>query len=537
MIFPAPTDLGLPQRYNRWRDAQERAFGDVLSTSKPYVALVAPTGFGKSLLAEALALTWGGRSAYLVVSRALQGQLIDPVRGFEHRFDVRGKQNYDCRLLLEHDVDPATARCDQAEALCEGCQYKERGCGYYDALRSARARPHVLPNYAMWLAMARYSDDGLGEFSTLICDEAHSAPGQLCKALRIELTERAVEQFTRHALPAAQSLDAWTRWAAAHAHVLSPKLDALTQQARSTGRAGRELRDLKSLVAGLTDLANAQGEWVEDRSELQYKGRIGFEPLWPAPYANLLLRGIKRCVFMSATLRPKHLEMLGIDPAQTEFLEFPSPFPVARRPIIHVKTVQQRADMSMGQQLEAVRRVDQLLGARMDRKWLIDTVSFERSKFIRAHSQHALYMIANGPGRDDLSAEEAMRQFKLADAPMGLIGPSFRTGYDLPGTECEVAILYKVPFLDSRNPLNAARRQSDPQWEKLAVLIEIIQFFGRPMRSADDQCEGLILDDQFGGWFYWDCLKRGFVPQWWAGAVRLNQAVPRALPKLAPLHN
>jgi len=187
--------------------------------------------------------------------------------------------------------------------------------------------------------------------------------------------------------------------------------------------------------------------------------------------------------------------------------------------------------MEHSAKLEAVRRMDQVISGQLDRKWLVDTVSFDRSEFIMRYSQYAFFMIANSPGRDGLSAAAAMAQFKLAEPPRGLIGPSFRTGWDLPGTDCELAILFKVPFMDSRNPLTAARRASDPMWEKLMVLIEIIQFFGRAMRSETDSVQGIVLDDMFT-WFYWECLQAGFVPRWWAPAVQLNQTIPRPLPKL-----
>ncbi len=529
MTLPTPHDLGLPERFNQWWGHQESAFERAVTSDKRVIAMVAPTGFGKTPVGESLSMFWGARTAYLVISKALQSQIMGD---FEHRFDVRGKSNYECRALSENGVDPQFAKCDQAEALCEGCQYKDRGCHYFDAVRSATTRDHVLTNYSMWFAMNRHKEGGLGEFSALVCDEAHQIPNALCSALRIELTCKAVEQFTRHPMPSTQPLDLWREWAASHAHALGPKLEGMQQAARGSGKQSRELRELKGLVSALEDLSAASGDWIEDRSEYAAKEKVGFEPLSPAPYAErLLFRGIEKVLLMSAVLRPKHLELLGLEMDDVEFLEFPSTFPVARRPIIHVKTVQHRASMTYEAKLEAIRRVDQIISARLDRKWLIDTVSFDRSNFIREHSNYQFFLIANSPGRDGLSAQDAIEQFKQSSPPKGLIGPSFRTGYDLPGVLCETAILYKVPFMDSRNPLTAARRTNDPLWEKLTVIVEVIQFFGRGMRRDTDQLEGIIVDDMWQ-WFYLECLNLGFVPQWFAPAVRLNQLIPKPLPKL-----
>jgi len=531
--LPTPRDFGLPDRFANWWGHQEEAFERAITSDKRVVALGAPTGFGKSPVGETVSMFWGARVVYLVMDRALQTQVTDPLRGFTHRFDVRGKQNYDCRVLLDAGVDQDNggAKCDKAEGLCETCQFKDRGCHYYDAVTAAIKHDYPLTNYSMWFAMARYKE-GLGKFAGLVCDEAHQIPQALCSALRIELGQRTVEQFTRRPLPGMQSLDLWREWAKQHVHVLGPRLDSMQQAARGQGKQSWELKELKGLVGALEDLARASGDWVEDRSAWVAKERVGFEPLSPAPYAErLLFQGIKHILLMSATLRPKHLELLGLDMADVEFAEFPSSFPVARRPVVHVKTVQHKATMTSEAKVEAVRRVDQIIAGRLDRKWLIDTVSFDRSAFIREHSQYSYYMIANTPGRDGLSAADAMERFKLASPPKGLIGPSFRTGYDLPGQLCEFAILFKVPFMDGRNPLTAARRAADPLWEKLAVMVEIVQFFGRGMRSARDQCEGLIVDDMFA-WLFRDCVQLGFVPQWFIPAVRLNQAIPRPLAKL-----
>lgn len=528
MSLPTPRDFGLPDRFSSWWGSQEEAFERAITTDKRVIAMVAPTGFGKTPVGETLSMFWGARVAYLVVSRALQSQILGD---FTHRFDVRGKQNYPCRTLLEAEVDPATATCDQAEGLCEGCQYKDRGCAYFDAVHAATLHDYPLTNYSMWFAMARFKE-GLGKFAGLVCDEAHQIPQALCSALRIELGQRTTEQFTRRPLPGMQSLDLWREWSCNHLYVLRPRLDSMQQAARGQGRQSWELKELKGLVGALEDLARASGDWVEDRSAWAAKERIGFEPLSPAPYAErLLFQGIKHVLLMSATLRPKHLELLGLSMADVEFAEFPSNFPVVRRPVTHVKTVQHKASMSVEAKVEAVRRVDQIIAGRLDRKWLIDTVSFDRSAFIREHSQYGYFMVANTPSKDGLSAADAMERFKAADPPQGLIGPSFRTGYDLPGQLCEFAILFKVPFMDGRNPLTAARRAADPLWEKLAVMVEIVQFFGRGMRSAADQCEGFIVDDQFS-WFFRDCAQLGFVPQWFISAVRLNQAIPRPLAKL-----
>lgn len=532
--LPPPSAYGLPEHYSVWRPHQARAVSEVLSAGKPNVALVAPTGFGKSIAAETIALFNGGRSVYHVVTKPLQDQIS---RDFPHRYDVRGKSNYDCQLLLDNGLYGARAKCDQAEALCEICQYKDRGCHYFDRVRGASKAQHVIDNYAFWLAVARYNSGAIGGFDTLICDEAHQATDQLSKALRIELSPVSVERFTGRPLPGQQPNGKWREWALSHLIALRPKLDALQAHARLNGaNRSTELKELKPLVSALEDLAGLQGDWIEDRSGMSapredYR-RVGFEPIWPAPYSGLLFQGSPNRLLMSATIRPKTLQLLGLKSEDYQFLEFPSSFPIARRPVLHVKTVQQRASMSEQQKLEAVRRIDQIIDGRKDRKGIIHTVSFDRARYLLEHSRHAQLMLWNEPGRGKESTQSVVQRFKRSAAPAILVSPSVDTGYDFPFAQCEYQIIMKVPFLDTRNPISKARIASDDDYGLYVAMQSIIQMAGRGMRAQDDHCETLITDDQFL-WFYGKCLKLGFVPAWFAPAVRLGCTIPRAPERLA----
>lgn len=524
--LPAPSAYGLPERYSQWRQYQESAVTRALASPKRYVALVAPTGFGKSVVGETIAAFNGGRSAYTVVTRPLQNQIS---REFPHRYDVRGRQNYDCRMLADNGLYGVFAKCDKAEALCDACHYKDKGCHYFDTIRRAAKEPAIIQNYAFWLAINKYREDGIGNFDTLILDECHEAPDQLVNSLRIEIEPGIASHYTKRDFPSQQSLADWRGWAQRHVGALRPRLEYLLAHARENGRQPAELKEVKSLVQAMDALCAAQGDWIEDRSGLRLTQRVGFEPIWPSAYSQELFRGSGRVLLMSATIRPKTLELLGVPADQYEFLEFPSSFATWRRPVIHVKTIQQRATMSDVAKMQAVNRVDQIIDGRLDRKGIIDTVSYERMQHFLAHTRHRHLMLFNASGRETQSIVE---RFKQSEPPCYLVTPSVGTGYDFPFDECEFFVIMKVPFPDSRSPVVAARQRADSTYGKYVAMQGIIQRAGRGMRADDDQCEVLIVDDQFV-WFYFECLQLGFVPPWFAAAVQpMNQQVPRPMPKL-----
>src|SRR6202044_2473334 len=123
--------------------------------------------------------------------------------------------------------------------------------------------------------------------------------------------------------------------------------------------------------------------------------RVRFDPLSPARYAEeVLWRQVPKIVLVSATVRLKTAELLGIPNDQLEFCEYDSSFDPKRRPTIFVPTV--RMDYRTEQDDQAMKwmlsKVDALIGARLDRKGIVHAVSYTRSRFVVDNSQHRHYM-------------------------------------------------------------------------------------------------------------------------------------------------
>lgn len=525
MTLPPPYAYGLPAKFAAWRRNQDVAVVRSLETPKRFPTIVAPCGFGKLGAGEVIA-RYMGRSAYLTVNKGLQDQVM---REIPDRYDIRGKSNYDCRVLVDQGIGGWQAKVDQADAMCEQCQYKERGCEYYDRGRRARVEQHVNTNYAKWLST---DADKLGEFDVLIADECHQAPSAISSAIRVELRAKHVEEFCGSALPSSRAISEWRTWGARYSSKLRPRLEALAARvAAGNASKARELRDLKALVRALDGLAGIADDWIEDRSEERgVHARIGFEPVWPRAYGESLFRGIKKIVLMSATVHPKTLEMMGVRAEDVDFAEYPSSFPVERRPVVWVRTVQQRFGMSDEEKREAVRRCDQIIDSRLDRKGIIDTVSFDRAKHVLQHSRHSGLMLLNDPKLRNTA--EIIEEFKRSAAPRVLVTPSVKEGYDFPYQECEYIIILKVPLINRHaSPIEDMRCKEDPDYDIHQAMQGIVQRAGRPMRAVDDQCEVLIIDDTWGNWFLRDAER--FAPRWFMAAVHKGAVgLPRPLPKL-----
>ena len=120
-------------------------------------------------------------------------------------------------------------------------------------------------------------------------------------------------------------------------------------------------------------------------------------------------------------------------------------------------------------------------------------------------------------------------RFRSAGPGAVLVSPSVTTGVDFPGRACEFQIILKVPWPDARTPVVAARTVKDKSYPAYVAMQDLVQAVGRGMRSEEDQCETLILDDHVK-WFIHQ--YRHFAPQWFLDAYRSVLTIPAPPPRL-----
>gem|GEM_PF-1759478 len=534
MLLPSPIFLGLPEKFNGWRPGQDAAVVAALDSSKRFIAINAPTGFGKTPTNFAIATLGGFRAAFLTASKGLQSQLLADF-GSCGLVDIRGQNNYPCRALgpdgiyYGQGIAPGV-NCDAGPChVGRSCSARNSGCYYFDAVQLAKQAQYVTTNYSYWIAQHRYSD-GLGKFDLLVLDEAHDAPDELAQSLKVDLSEYDVATILGRNLPHYEDSDAWRSWAtlaAQDGQLRLDKLEALIKYARDNGQeldhaTLREAHALKNLLKRIQVVAQMQGHWVVERRLRS----ASIAPVWPIPYAEQrLFLGIKKVVLVSATVKEKTLELLGVQQKDFEFLEYPSTFPLERRPVVHIPSVRCNHTWSEIEQRTWVRRIDQIISKRLDRKGIIHTTSYERRNLVLTWSEHRRIMLFN----DTANIRTTVEEFRQASPPSVLVSPSMVTGWDLPFDECEYAIIGKIPFPDTRSPITKARTTEDASYGPYLAMQAIVQASGRGMRSAGDQCEVFVVDDQWR-WF-WKKFKR-FAPRWFQEAVSYSLTIPDPLPKL-----
>lgn len=470
---------------------------------------------GKTISYLTAALVKGGRTAIVTATKPLQDQISEDFSSIGV-FDMRGLQNYTCVALAEGgelekmwtkrwgkptcDVGPCTSgiRCD----------LKQGGCTYFDANRAANAAEVVLTNYAYWIAIHKYGQ-GLGKFDRLILDECHSADSSLASAMSVELNDKDFRELGSQPPKASAPIQNWRMWARVQLNKVQGKLEFFAQGARvgqTVGADGTlvlvrdtdlpdasEMRFWKRLEGKCATLSEASDDWVVETDE---RKTIRISPIWVRKYAEeCLFLNIPRVIMMSATVRPKIKDLLDIT-GTCLFKEYPSTFPVWRRPIYWIPTVRLNNASPQEDLKTWVVRIDQIIARRLDRKGIIHTVSFQRQQYLLAHSRFRHLMHANMPG----NTRDVVKGFRDADAPALLVSPSVGTGFDFPFDLCRYQIIGKVPFRDPRGAIISAQSKEDPNYLNYLTSQDLVQLYGRSNRDPLDFSETFLTDDHIE-WF------------------------------------
>lgn len=528
-ILPSLTLYGAPDKFTKWRPKQEAAILAAADSQKRFIFQSAPTGFGKSPVYVGQSLITGDRTIVLTSTKGLQTQLVDDFAGVG-LVDIRGMNSYPCRAADAEFSIRANHEVTCEEGPCRAglkCSMREAGCSYYEAYHTAQGGQLVVTNYAYWMTINRYGE-GLGDFDLMIMDEGHNAPDELSDFLSVELENSEIEGVIGStAMRAGSNIDDWRKWAVYHASKMEERLDSVVGKIRMARESGhrveytaiREASAVRRVLGKVKTIAGMKGEWVMEQQGKRYR----FDPVWPAEYAEqVLFKGIKKVVVFSATIRPKTADILGIKPADRDFNEYPSTFPVARRPVIQVDTCQMNFRTTPEQLKKWCNRIDQIIQNRLDRKGIVQTVSFARRNLIMQESEFASLMYVNDPS----NTRSVVEQFKKADPPAILVSPSVTTGYDFPYETCQYQIIGKIPFMDNRPAVIQARSKSDKDYTNYMAAQNLIQMAGRGMRAEDDICETIIIDDNIK-WFIY--RYKQFFPKWFMESYRQSATIPRPL--------
>lgn len=515
-----------------FRPHQVEAVEEIIDAYRRGVRVVfldAPTGAGKTLIAEMVRRRMGVNAVYVCNSKSLQDQFL---RDFSYSRVLKGRANYPTELQPQRTADDCIG---QGCSLCTGRDL----CPYQVAKVSATVAPVAVLNTAYWLGEANSGKSAFAGADFVVCDESDTLEAQLMGAVEFRLSAQQAKKMGLKIPVKGARVKTIRTWLEKDlAQGLRHELEKLNKQARlfdvadsidvmkERTRIVRTLSKVRGVVAGLSeggeDGGESWGDWVRDydyrhEDDLVLKpvrvGGQGAVKLWPHAHRWL-------CMSASLISPEEQAESLGLDELgwEWETVTVPMTFPVENRPIVYrpaANITYATRDVEVPKMLVGLEKV---LVEYPDENVLVHTVNYKLAGelYDGLCAGEALGGREAWTYRGPVDRASTLDRFKERGGV--LLAPSMDRGIDLPDDLCRVVVVAKIPFLNlsDRQVSERMRGEGGQTWYAVQVARTLVQMTGRGVRSEDDWCSTFILDKQFGSW--WKDGRR-LMPGWWKEAL------------------
>lgn len=516
-------ELPWPEWVESFRDHQVTATEQILDAYQRGVDVVfldAPTGSGKTLVAEAVRRQLGVCGVYVCNGKDLQHQFAND---YPYAKVLKGRANYPTEFM------PAYTAEDCLGKLCAWCEETE-SCPYQIARQAAREAPVAVLNTSYFLHETQNEKSKFTGGGLVVADESDTLEGILMGHVEFRITARRMDELGIRGPVKSARVGTVKTW------LENDFLDGVKRERKKlAGRPGvtpsvltvRKRKQLASLVGRakrVTDTIggdNGWGDWVRDY-DTRSPGDLILKPVKVATVAaDRLWPEGQRWLCMSASIISveEQVESLGVDEAGLtwELVKVPMMFPKENRPVKYVpvgdmswKTIRQDTE-------KVIQKIVEIVEDHEGDNVLVHAVNYRLAGDIydglrAAQVDTNVYTYHSAHERNDV-----LERFKKYGGV--LVAPSMDRGIDLAGDLCRVVVIAKVPFpsLKDRQIEARMRLPGGQWWYSVAVARTILQMCGRGVRSETDSATTYILDRQFGKW--WSGSGKKLLPEWWREAL------------------
>lgn len=522
-----------PSWLTTYRDHQIDAIEECVEafeSGSRLVYLDAPTGSGKTAIADAVARKLGQRGLYVCSGIQLQQQFLDD---YPYARVIKGKRNYP----TQHGPDEVT--CDDCDGTpgnddCSYCDY-EMQCPYREAKLAARMAQTPVLNSAYWLREAQQRKASFSRPDGLvILDECDTLEDVMMGFIEFRLTKTRLKDLGIEAPKPRLHKKTIATWLLDE---LRPSIHERLKKVDKNSLAGRRrIRGYQELFDDARRIAESlqadSDNWIRDNSDDFVP--LAYKPVTVAPFGpRMIWRHAGRALLMSATIISP--DQMNSDLGWTDeysVVRVPMTFPVENRQINMAGV----ASMTYAEKDEAwpkmAHAISVLMVKHAGERILVHTVSRALSKYLIEHPEirdaakrvgMKLITYTDGPSRD-----QSLRTLRGSASGI-LFAHSFDRGVDLKDDDCRVVIVAKIPFPSLGDPQVSARSHGPDgnMWYAVRTVRSLVQMTGRGVRNENDWCVSYILDRQFE-LNIWKRHKN-LLPEWWREALNRRYRVRELL--------
>ena len=470
--------LGAIEPWPEWlpslRPYQAKAIHEILteySDGRKVVVLSAPTGAGKTVIAEGVRRGLQGSGVFLCSTKSLQKQFLED---FPTAKLLQGRGNY--KTL---DGGPLLTKLDcdiDADKRCTFCN-PSLACPYTVARESAlNARLAVL-NTSYWLYSANYTQSFIDRKLTVV-DEGDLIGDLLCDFAGVTIPAKYQEELNIDPPSNVSDVDKFNtllpEWASEAALKISNYARTLSTKKEKEAALGvaTNLRIISNNPDDATFImegtrgrkAEIQKRKASTKAKDGHKGYrlnpLVIKAVESRPVAFALTELVDKLLIMSATILSADdmAYKLNLPKGEWASVEVDSPFePYARPVVIRSDAIELTGKvLADGLPDQTANDVESIINGHPGERILVHTPSYKLASQIAQHvpSNRQIFTYKSSDERD------ASLAAWLHSADGVLVSPSFARGLDLKGDLCRVQIVSKIPYGSLGSPQVAARLYS-----------------------------------------------------------------------------
>lgn len=537
-VIPDPRDsmfgmTPLPSWVSELRPHQWDAVQEIVAEFEKgteVVFLDAPTGSGKTLIAELVRRLLGYKALYVCSGKDLQDQFLND---FPYAHVLKGRSNYPTQSKPFPFV--TCADCNKTgkgeDAECDWCPEPLK-CSYQLAKNAAMSSQLAVVNTSYLLAEANW----IGSFSEqdfVIADECDMLEGELMNFVKFEVSDGMLRSLNLTPPKKGVHKTTISKW------IKDALIPCLKEELKYVGKDQsldkvEKIRRANSLERKFQEANVVADEiiddnWVRDNDA----GPLVLKPVKVTEYGreNLWRHGAK-WLCMSATIvsSDEMAASLGITEAYTDpetgiemepltyaTVKVPMTFPVHHRRIVASnvgKMSQKELDATFPKMVDSLLAI---CSRHPDDNILVHTHSYKLNGMLADALQTATILRPVITYRRSQDRDMALTKFRSNPRSV-LLAPSMDRGIDLAGDSCRVVVISKVPYPYLGDSQVSARLHlpGGQTWYNVQTVRTIVQMTGRAVRSKNDYATTYILDGSFMK--FWSKGK-SLLPDWWRESV------------------
>lgn len=517
---------------NEQKQAIEFAI-DAFESGKRYVVLELGTGVGKSATGITISRYMENHAtvlkdsdgmpltgAYVITTqKILQDQYMadfGPASGKGLIRTIKSSTNYKCAFYSDQTCAESRRLLSKLGKQLNGTDFQKQcknHCLYALEKQEFIDSPISITNFSYFLAEASYSGK-LGPRALLVVDECHNIETELSKFIEVTFSERFAKDILKNKVPKLDCQEAVYNWVKTgykksltkYVKDLEKNLVKLSGDIEGCHDISKQYEMLEKHIDKIDKFLEVYhpDNWVMNvvyPSEGSKRGarKFEFKPINVSKYSeDVLFRTGGRVLMMSATIVDKDTfcTSIGVPPEEVAYLRLPSPFPLDNKPIHYVPVgsmSKDNIDKTLPIMCEVVKM---LLDKHKDVKGIIHTANYKVSKYLLENLQSERLLTHDSTNRDAI-----LQKHISENNPTVLVSPSMMEGVDLAGDASRFQILCKVPFPYLGDAVIKKRMEANKSWYSYSTAKNVIQAFGRSIRSESDHAESYILDSDWSYFF------------------------------------